>query len=210
VPCRGLRLLGAVGVAVSLAACFRPPGDHAAAINGGGRHLAAVLDSMHVERGWRPGDPVNWRTGEPDPISIPLNGHCSAFVAAVCARFDIYILRPPEHSERLLANAQCEWLQNDGPRWGWRRVADGVAAQHLANQGDIVVACCKGPDEDDAGHIAVVRPGTKGRAQIALEGPDIAQAGARNYSKTTVRHGFRFHPAALRRGMIRYYAHAGR
>jgi hypothetical protein len=207
---RGLGLLCAVYLVTGMSRGAPPLPDRGGAMNSAGRRLAGVLDSMDVQHRWLPGEPVDWRTGGHDSTSIPLSGHCSAFVAAVCARFDVCILRPPEHSERLLANAQCKWLRDEGPAQGWRPVADGVEAQQLANLGEIVVACWQSPDEDDAGHIAVVRPSGKGNARVAREGPDVAQAGARNYNRTSVRHGFRFHSRAWKGGEIRYYAHRGR
>jgi hypothetical protein len=146
---------------------------------------------MEVESRWLPGDPVNWRTGAYDSASIPLKSHCSAFVAAVCARFDVYILRPPEHSEWLLANAQCDWLESEGAEHGWWRVDDPVIAQRLANRGHLVVAGYRSPDDEEAGHIAVVRPSTKSRATIEAEGPAVIQAGIVNYAGTSVISGLR-------------------
>lgn len=171
------------------------------------RRLVDALDSLQVERHWQPDDPVDWRTGRYDPASVRLKSHCSAFVAAVCDRFGVYILRPPEHSELLLANAQCVWLLREGRELGWRRVDSDVEAQSLANLGEIVVACYRNPDAEDAGHIAVVRPSNKSRARIELEGPDIAQAGARNYNRTSVKNGFRLHPGAWQQRRIEYFAH---
>jgi hypothetical protein len=177
------------------------------AVSEAGRRLAAFLDGMNVERGWAPGDPVDWRTGRFDSSALPLTSHCSAFVAAVCERLGIYVLRPPEHSETLLANAQFDWLHAVGRRHGWRRVPDGLTAQLLANQGELVLACCRSPEDDDAGHIAIVRPSAKSHDRIAREGPDITQAGGHNYRKTTLDEGFRLHPRELERGEIRYFAH---
>jgi hypothetical protein len=179
----------------------------ATAITAGGRRLAAVLDSMEVEQHWLRGQPVDWRTGEIDPAARPLKGHCSAFVAAVCATLDLYLLRPPEHDEWLLANAQCAWLAEEGPAQGWTRVEDGIEAQRLANQGRLVLACYQNPERDDPGHIAVVRPCAKSLSRLKAEGPDVTQAGARNYRRTTVRNGFRLHAKAWQRGKLVYYAH---
>jgi hypothetical protein len=176
-------------------------------ISADGRRLALVLDGMNVEQRWLPGDGVNWRTGEHDPAARAIKGHCSAFAAAVCAAFDIYILRPPEHSERLLANAQCGWLEQEGPRQGWTRIEDGVTAQSLANLGNLVLACYKNRDRDDPGHIAVIRPSCKSLKKIDSEGPDVTQAGARNHRRTSARIGFRLHARAWNRGEIVYYWH---
>jgi hypothetical protein len=176
-------------------------------ISARGRHLASVLDGMNVEQRWLPGDAVNWRTGEHDPDARPLRAHCSAFAAAVCAAFDIYIPRPPERSEWLLANAQCAWLQEEGARRGWMHVDDAVTAQRLANQGNLVLVCYQNRDRDDPGHIAVVRPSEKSVKKIAAQGPDITQAGSHNYRKTSARFGFRLHARAWDRGEIGYYWH---
>jgi hypothetical protein len=165
---------------------------------------------MEVESRWMPGDPVDWRTGAYDPSAIRLRSHCSTFVAAACARFDVYILRPPEHSEWLLSNAQCEWLEHEGAGHGWQRVENAATAQRLANRGHVVVAGYQNPNDDKSGHIAVVRPSTKSRAMIETEGPDVIQAGAVNCVQTTAKNAFRFHRGAWSRGEIRYYSHRGR
>jgi len=165
---------------------------------------------MEVENRWLPGDPVDWRTGDYDPAALPLRSHCSAFVAAACARFDVYILRPPDHPESLLSNAQCEWLASAGAEHGWEPVTDGTRAQRLANRGHLVVACYKNPDEEASGHIAVVRPSAKRRALIEAEGPDVIQAGGVNYEETSLVNAFRFHPGAWSQGLIRYYCHRTR
>src|SRR5262245_23764294 len=102
-----------------------------------GQQLAAVLDSMEVEKHWLAGHHVHWKTGEPDARPVPTTGshtHCSAFVAAACFRLGIPILEPPEHPQVLLATAQCAWLRDAGPAAGWTPVADGLAAQRLANR----------------------------------------------------------------------------
>jgi len=173
-----------------------------------GKRLAAVLSGMDVEGRWLPGNPVDWRTGAYDPTAIALRSHCSAFVAAVCERFAVYILRPPDHPEILLSNAQCQWLESEGEEHGWEPVAAAQRAQHLANRGYLVVACYENPDAESSGHIAVIRPSTKSRALIAAEGPDVIQAGSANRAQTTVAHAFRLHTGAFDHGRIRYYAHS--
>ena len=80
-----------------------------------GDHLASVLDDMNVESLWIAGQHINWETGEPDrggDYEGPGNHtHCSAFSAAAAKRLGIYLLRPPEHGQSLLANAQSKWLE---------------------------------------------------------------------------------------------------
>src|ERR1700733_12148006 len=111
----GLGLLAAIGGGVVHADESRvtPPA----------RWLAHELDSMGVETKWIAGVHIDWKTGLPDGASEKLPGHhthCSAFVAAVTERLGIYILRPPQHGQVLLANAQNKWLPPRG-RAGGRR-----------------------------------------------------------------------------------------
>jgi len=129
-----------------------------------GKHLAEVLDSMQVEKHWLAGETVHWRTGKPDPKGKQGATHCSAFVAAVGARLGIYLLRPPEHSQELLASAQHRWLEKEGREHGWKLVSSPWKAQELANRGVLVVASFQNPDRHKPGHIAVVRPQYKVRA----------------------------------------------
>ena len=183
----------------------------AAEITPEGQHLAAVLDSMHVEEHWIAGAIVDWRTGDPTGKAISDNGrhtHCSQFTAAACEKLGIYILRPPEHSAVLLANAQFDWLPKEGVAAGWSSVANGVAAQDLANRGQVVVAVCQNADPKKSGHIAIVRPGKKTPQQIAAEGPDVIQAGGTNFNSASLKRGFANHPDAFPKGEIRFYAHA--
>ncbi|MDG4562257.1 MAG: hypothetical protein P9E88_13280 [Candidatus Competibacter sp.] len=173
--------------------------------------LTRVLDGAGVERLWPAGVHVDWETGVPDGKPVSDEGqhtHCSAFVAAVAKRLDIYILRPPEHGARLLANAQYDWLVSEGPRYGWWALADGHQAQVYANQGELVVAVYKNHHDDKPGHIALVRPSAKSAAEIDKEGPQITQAGSVNYPSTTLKRGFAGHPAAWTRREVRYFAHA--
>jgi len=74
-----------------------------------GRELAATLDAMNVERLWPAGEHVTGETGVPDGKPERGDGkhtHCSAFVASAAKRLGVYILRPPEHGQILLTNAQ--------------------------------------------------------------------------------------------------------
>jgi len=80
------------------------------------------------------------------------------------------------------ANGGHLWLQNNGPRHGWREVS-AEEAQALANQGHPTVASWHNPG--GIGHIAVVRPG-----EVTGNGPAIAQAGGTNFNEGHVRDGF--------------------
>jgi hypothetical protein len=173
-----------------------------------GEVLVRVLDGMEVERHWLAGQTIHWRTGLPDPRGHQGATHCSAFVAAACDRMGAYILRPPAHSQVLLANAQDDWLHREGPRFGWRPVASPVEAQRLANLGAIVVACYANPDRHRPGHIALVRPNPKDDQAVAAEGPQIIQAGRSNYNSVSLVQGFVHHQDAWKSGAIEFFAHA--
>lgn len=174
-------------------------------------HLAMSMDALDVEHHWPAGVHVNWETGDPDGKAESGEGkhtHCSAFVAAAAKRLGIYILRPPQHGQILLANAQYDWLAADGQRQGWRELQDAGAAQHAANLGYFVVATYKNRHEQKPGHIAIVRPSDKSEQSLRAEGPQITQAGSTNYRSTALRVGFSGHPDAWKKAEVRYYAHA--
>ncbi len=133
--------------------------------------------------------------------------HCSAFVAAAAEKLGAYILRPPEHSQVLLANAQYEWLGDEGRAEGWRALPDGAAAQSAANAGDLVVAAYESHRSDKPGHIAIVKPAARSAAELAADGPLVIQAGTVNSSAVSLREGFAGHPAAWRDQEVVYYAH---
>ena len=167
----------------------------AAGIAPAGRALAQKLDAMDVEHHWIAGTHVNWRSGDPDR-GTPDKSHCSVFVAATLERLGIYILRPPDHGQVHLATAQQEWLSSEGGARGWRPVHSPFDAQHLANEGKVVVAVYASPDPKKAGHIAIVRPSDKPESRIRREGPDVIQAGMENESSTSLKDGFRHHRGA--------------
>ena len=178
-----------------------------------GEKLAMALDALHVEEHWIAGAIVEWRTGEPTgkPITdSPGNHtHCSQFAAAACEKLGAYLLHPPEHPSKLLANAQFDWLAGvGGKKNGWAPVPDGTTAQQMANEGRLVVAVCKNPDPTKHGHIALVRPSDKGTAEIVKDGPQIIQAGGTNHNSATLKEGFRNHPEAFKHKEIRFYVHA--
>jgi hypothetical protein len=175
-----------------------------------GQWLAGKLDQMGVETKWIAGEHIDWDTGLPDgrpEMSSGRHTHCSAFVAAAAKRLGVYILRPPEHGQVLLANAQNEWLAEEGASSGWRPVAGPEQAQELANHGVLVVASYHNHRDDKPGHIAIVRPSTKNAAAIADEGPDSIQAGTVNSASISVRAGFAGHVHAWNDNEIDYYAH---
>jgi hypothetical protein len=175
-----------------------------------GQWLARQLDQMGVETKWIAGTRVDWDTGLPDGRSETLPGrhtHCSAFVASAAKKLGVYILRPPEHGQVLLANAQNEWLAAEGANDGWRAVDGPLEAQRLANLGVLVVASYHSHRDDRPGHIAIVRPGEKSAQEIAAEGPDVIQAATVNAASISVKAGFAGHVHAWNDNEIDYYAH---
>lgn len=173
--------------------------------------IAHQIDGLDVENHWPAGVHVKWDTGVPDgrpETSMGKHTHCSAFVAAAARMFGIYILRPPEHAQLLLANAQYDWLEQEGPQRGWKLLGSAEDAQRYANQGWLVVAAYRNHHDDKPGHIAIVRAGDKRDAETRQEGPQITQAGGTNYRSIALKVGFAGHPAAWGRHEVRFYAHA--
>jgi hypothetical protein len=194
-------------------------------VTAGGQRLAALLDGMDVERLWQHGYRIDWRTGIADgqPETAPGgHTHCSAFAAAVAERLGVYLLRPPEHGQNWLANAQERWL-NSPAASGWTRIGrvgdPGVSlyAVALANTGRLVVAVYFQPprpimlgEQERSGHIAIVRPSEKPPALIEREGPDVIQAATTNYRSIPLRDGFAAHKTGWTAGTIEYFWHDAR
>ncbi len=177
-----------------------------------GKKLLSVLEGMNVESLWLAHQHVNWETGEPDKgedyTGPGRSTHCSAFAAAAGKQLGVYMLRPPEHGQVLLANAQAQWFRSPaGRRGGWQAVADAHEAQSLANRGNLVVVVFESPDSHRPGHIAIVRPSHRSARLLAENGPEIMQAGQKNYAKTSTKVGFLAHPGAWPGGVL-YYAHS--
>ena len=173
-----------------------------------GKKLLEVLDAANVENRWLPHQYVNWETGEPQENTLVFSSHCSAFTAAIGKRLNVYMLRPPEHSPVLLASAQTAWFAQDaGKQAGWSQLFTEEEAQHLSNNGQLVVASYENPHPKKPGHIAIVRPSLKNLTALNEDGPEITQAGATNYADTNVRTGFAKHAGAYRRN-VRYFVHA--
>jgi hypothetical protein len=179
-----------------------------------GERLRQVLDSSGVEHLWQAGIHIVWDTGEPDPArpgGRPSATHCSAFAAAMAKRLNIYVLRPPDHGQDLLANAQMGWLGDDGGGYGWRALPSYVEAQAAANRGELVLEAFENPNPHKPGHIAIVRPSLQTREMLDAYGPEETQAGGTNALVTSTARGFRHHRGAWvpgGGGAIRYYAHA--
>lgn len=174
-----------------------------------GQALAARLDATGVDHLWLAGQHVDWQTGEPDSGSEDQghgrSSHCSAFVGAFAQQQGVYVLRPPQHSQILLATAQVAWLSSPAAQQaGWQMLPDMRQAQTLANQGHLVLAAFPSPHPRKPGHIAIVRPAELSAAQLQTDGPQITQAGQQNFLSTTTRQGFRLHRGAWPEG-IRYF-----
>lgn len=198
---RALLVLAACGLSLQARA------DEGSAL---AQRMFQIIDAMDVEDNWPAGVHVDWQTGIPDGRYVApghKDTHCSAFVAAAAQRLGVYILRPPDHGQVLLANAQADWLQGPGAAQGWTALPDMYAAQAAANAGQLVVASYKNPDDARPGHIAIVRPSQKSQDAITADGPEITQAGLENFFHTTVRAGFADHRNAFAGNAILYYAH---
>ena len=167
-------------------------------IDSSGYKLKEFYLSLNVSNLWLAGHRINWETGEPDTsnTTTETKTHCSAFVASACKRLGIYILRPPEHGQVLLSNAQYEWLfTNEAQEDGWKHIDgdDFKSAQQYANSGSVVVAVYKNPNKKKAGHIALVMPAETDNNILNEEGPNIIQAGIENSDSINLREGFKHH-----------------
>jgi hypothetical protein len=192
---RNLLLLGLACAAARPALADQPC---CGPITAAGQRLASVLDSMNVESLWLAHEHVDWKTGKPDRGERPTTStHCSAFAAAVGLRLGVYMLRPPEHSQLLLASAQTQWFNSGGGKSaGWRPVTTMHAAQEFANEGKLVVISYANPNPEHPGHIVIVRPSTKSPAQFAVEGPQVIQAATYNRASSPAATSFHAHPGA--------------
>jgi hypothetical protein len=194
----------------ALALAGAPPGDEAT-VSPAGQRWIQVLDRTDVAHHWLPGLHVDWRSEEPDgqverhPDHAT---HCSGFVASLAEHLRIPLLRPPEHPDDQLANAQYDWLVTSGQANGWVPVATPLEAQQRANRGEWVLAVYRAQKEGHHGHIAVVRPGVRSAAEIDAGGPLITQAGHRNLPNATLAQGFDQHPQAWGSARaVRFFAH---
>jgi len=177
-----------------------------------GERLAHFLDGTGVEHLWIIANRVNWETGAAiGPSTRATATHCSAFAAAASERLGVYLLRPPQHGQDLLASAQLVWLREAGTASGWRSLPGPAEAQAAANRGDLVVEAFENPNPVRPGHIAIVRPSEQSRETLDRDGPRETQAGGVNKLDTSTREGFHYHLGAWLPGgggSIRYYAHA--
>ena len=177
-------------------------------LTGGAPKLVKLLDSTRLDVLWQKGYTVNWLTGVSLSKTSSTSTHCSAFAAAFADKLGIYFLRPPQHSQTLLANAQCDWLATDtAAQLGWKKVSTQLEAQNLADSGVLVMVGYKSPISSQSGHMAVLRPFIKSLSLLQLEGPQEAQSGDTNAFSIPVKLGFSNHPLAFPNGVI-YYQHS--
>jgi hypothetical protein len=164
-----------------------------------GEKLRQFYLDMDVEHLWLAGQHINWETGVADSPDATHNvkTHCSAFVAATCKRLNIYVLRPPDHAQGLLANAQYDWLKTpEAAGKGWKAINEKDkywTAQNYANTGYVVIAVCKNPDKHKPGHAALVMPAKLTLSELSETGPKLIQAGSKNYNCVSLKEGFKHH-----------------
>ncbi len=174
---------------------------------------------LNVEKLWIGGHHVNWETGEPDDSNAThdVKTHCSAFTAAACERMNIYILRPPQHKQGLLANAQYDWLKTDEAyKAGWRPISGNDefavynSAQEYADKGYVVAAVFQNPDKHKPGHAALIMPDERTIGKIKEEGPEVIQAGQHNYAGASLIVGFKNHITKWPETGIEFYYNVNR
>lgn len=179
-----------------------------------GRLLEKFYRSLDVEHLWIAGSHINWETGVADrPDATSGNHtHCSAFVASACEKLGIYILRPPEHGQALLANAQYDWLQTEEARRnGWSMITNNNRiylynqVQKLANAGKLVIAIIKNPDDSKPGHAALIMPKEIDEDKLTESGPVLIMAGTHNFNFISLKNGFKSHIADWPENEIMFY-----
>ncbi len=176
-----------------------------------GDDLKSFYLSLDVENLWLAGSHINWETGvadKPDATSGN-HTHCSAFAAAACKKLDIYLLRPPEHKQILLANGQYDWLPTQAAiNAGWKPVTGNnlyEVSQTLANKGFMVIAVCKNPDSTKPGHVALVMPSETIKEKLSETGPTLIMAGTHNHNKVSLKAGFKSHLTEWPEHTIAFY-----
>jgi len=183
-------------------------------LTSGAARMTAFLDGCGVERLWLPGYKVEWDTGAAIHAwpTTHRHTHCSAFAASMAMRLGVYLLRPPEHSPTLLANAQMGWLRSpEAVAQAWSAMPDVTAAQSSANTGALVVAVFENRNPANPGHIAILRPSDIGRDDLLQHGPFTTQAGGHNWLSGPLELSFAGHRSAWHHdgtGAVRFFAHA--
>lgn len=99
----------------------------------------------------------------------------------VAAKYDVTI-------REMNANAIHNWLQDHGPKFGWKRTFSLTDLQDCANRGGIGTICARRKDLGRSGHIVIVapeRPQSKAARDRAgkVTMPVQSQAGSVNFSR---------------------------
>ena len=209
-----MKKTGLIRTAIFLLTLAAHPVLHAqtvSKISAAGDSLKNFYLSMNVENLWIAGSHVNWQTGEADKPDATSGNHthCSAFVAAACKRLNMYVLRPPDHKQILLANAQYDWLEEpDATAAGWKPVNGNnvfEVVQTLANTGTVVIAICKNEDEKKPGHAALVMPAETNRRTLNDDGPFVIMAGTHNHNRLSLKAGFKSHLIDWPASNVKFY-----
>ena len=108
---------------------------------------------------------------------------------------------------QLDGDGNTELLYVLGPAVLTGRAVESASAAFDTNQGWLVLACYVSPEPELPGHIAIVRPAALSRRRIDSQGPQITQAGVKNYRSASLAEGFRHHPDAWRERAVKFYAH---
>ena len=195
--------------------CFSPVhAGNLEKISPEGEALFEFYQSLGVDHLWVSGHHVNWETGEADDPTAKhdIKTHCSAFTASASERLGAYLLRPPEHEQTLLANAQAEWLKTEDAKLkGWKKLDEKDylilyrKAQSEANEGHLVLAVAENPTPYKPGHIAMVLPFKEDRERLSEEGPQVIQAGALNSSSVSLHDGFKSHLKTWPETVVQFY-----
>ena len=181
-------------------------------LSNNGIELKKYYDSFDISNLWIMGQRIDWESGKSLGTSNNKKAtHCSAFVAAALKNKGIYILRPPEHKTKDLANSQFDWLNTkEAIDLGWTKI-DGEnrykLVQNLANQGYFIVAVFRNKDDKKPGHIALIYPGILSDDELINNGPLLIQAGHINGKGITLRKGFEKHIEDWNTNNIEFYGY---
>ncbi|MCX6243933.1 MAG: hypothetical protein NTU98_04445 [Bacteroidetes bacterium] len=176
-----------------------------------GTQLLLYYNHLDVEHLWLRGNAINWQSGATTGLNDSASmryGHAAEFVAAVCKKLKVRFPGPDECIKgELLVNAQYKWMREKGKKNGWEGKWRDVDAQRLANEGHLVIGIYHGETPDQPGHIVLVRPANLEQEMIEVDGVQVIQAGARNFTSNSAREGFREFPQAFIDLQIEFYSH---